>query len=481
MTKNSQYDDLGRKLLDLVGGKGNISFFTHCITRLRFNVKDKGLVDESEINKMNGVVGSQWQGDQYQIIIGQHVRDVYQVISELSGLDGAKERVAEENMVQTGNKKFSIGKIVDAISGTMMPLLPLLIGGGMLKAILLILQQLSLISTESPTSIVLTFVGDAAFYFLPVFVGATGARKFGANMAYGMLIGASLISPQFMELIDKGAPLSVFNLPIPPIPYMNSIIPMILATFVLSYVEKYVTKFTPKVLQSLVVPVVTLLIMIPLTLCLLAPIGAIAGSFLGTFITWFYETTGFLAVGFTCSVYVLLCLTGMHHALLPVGLTMLTTVGYEPLLTTAAVLYTINQGIVALVVAVKSKDTEERSTAFTCVITALVAGISEPALFGFTIKNKGLMISSMIGCFFGGIYAGITNVYCYGIAGSVGLLVFPGYVGPDPMNLVHAAIAAAISCAVTFVLGMLFGYREKDSDGKRAKFKNKKEKNVEVA
>ena len=480
MATNKKYDELADAIIPLVGGKGNIKFLAHCVTRLRFNVKDKSLIQVEAIEGLKGVVGSRWSGDQFQIIIGQHVGDVYKVVCEKIDYTPANTISSEINVKQEMKKGFTITKVFDAISGCMTPLIPLLIGGGMLKAILLILQQMSLITPENPTYIVLSFVGDSAFYFLPVFVGAMGARKFGANMVYGMLIGASLVHPQFMELVSNETPLSVFNLPIPPIPYSNSIIPMILSTFILSYVEKYMTKYTPKVLQSMLVPVLTLLIMIPLTFCLLAPIGAIAGTYLASVISWLYETTGFLAVGLTCAIYVLLCLTGMHTALLPVGITMLTTVGYEPLLTTAAVIYTINQGIVSLVVAVKSKDTEERSTAITCTITALVAGISEPALFGFTLKNKRLLICSMIGCFFGGVYAGLTHVYSYAITGTVGLLVFPGYVGPNAMNLINGAIALAISCAVTFVLGMIFGFKETDSEGNRTKL-HKKEKKVEVA
>lgn len=473
--KNSKYDELAETLIDLVGGKGNISFFTHCVTRLRFNVKDKGLIEEKAIDGTKGVVGSQWQGDQFQIIIGQHVGDVYKVICKKIGYEDKKEVSGEGAVEEAGKKKFSIGKIFDAISGCMTPLLPLLIGGGMLKAVLLILTQFSLISVDSPTYIVLSLVGDAAFYFLPVFVGATGARKFGANMGFGMLIGASLIHPQFIEAVANGAPLSVYGLPVFAASYASSIIPMILSTFILSYVEKYVTKYTPKVLQSMAVPLVTLLIMIPLTFCLLAPIGAIVGSYLAEGIMWLYNTTGFLAVGLTSATYILLCLTGMHTAILPIGFTMLATIGYDPLLATGAVLYTINQGIVALVVAIKTKDVDERSTALTCVITALVAGISEPSLFGFTLKNKKLFYSSMIGCFVGGLYAGITKTYSYAFTGTVGLLGIPGYVGPNSMNVINACIAIAISCVVTFVLGMVFAYKE-DSKEKTAK-----EKSAEVA
>ncbi|MGO3792084.1 MAG: PTS transporter subunit EIIC, partial [Enterococcus gilvus] len=306
MATNKKYDELADAIIPLVGGKGNIKFLAHCVTRLRFNVKDKSLIQVEAIEGLKGVVGSRWSGDQFQIIIGQHVGDVYKVVCEKIDYTPANTISSEINVKQEMKKGFTITKVFDAISGCMTPLIPLLIGGGMLKAILLILQQMSLITPENPTYIVLSFVGDSAFYFLPVFVGAMGARKFGANMVYGMLIGASLVHPQFMELVSNETPLSLFNLPIPPITYSNSIIPMILSTFILSYVEKYVTKYTPKVLQSMLVPVLTLLIMIPLTFCLLAPIGAIAGTYLASVISWLYETTGFLAVGLTCAIYVLL-------------------------------------------------------------------------------------------------------------------------------------------------------------------------------
>lgn len=473
--QNSKYDELAETLVDLVGGEGNISFFTHCITRLRFNVKDRGLIEEKAIDRTKGVVGSQWQGEQFQIIIGQHVGDVYKVICEKIGYEEKKDEDNKEVAEKIGKKKFSIGKVFDAISGCMAPLMSILIGGGMLKAVLLLLTQFNLMSVESPTYVVLSLVGDAAFYFLPVFVGATGARKFGTNTGLGMLIGASLIHPQFLEAVASGMPMSVYGLPVFAANYSSTIIPMILSTFILSYVEKYVTKYTPKVIQSMAVPLVTLLIMIPLTFCLLAPLGSIIGSYLAQGIMWLYDTTGFLAVGLTSAVYILLCLTGMHGAVLPIAFTMLSTIGYDPLLFTAAILYTVNQGIVALVVAVRTKDVDERSTAFTCVITALIAGISEPTLFGITLKNRKLFFSSMIGCLVGGLYIGITKTYAYAFAGTAGLLGLPGYVGPNSMNIVNMGIGIAISCAVTFILGMIFAY------GKESKEQSNKEKNVEVA
>lgn len=454
-----KYEELSDQIIDLVGGKGNVSYLAHCITRLRFTVKDKSKVKDKEIEKLPGAVGINWSGDQLQVIIGQNVGDVYKMICEKH--DFEMKGSINENL-EDKKKGFNLNTIFDSISGCVTPLLPLLIGGGMIKAVLLILLQLNLMTPENPTYIVLSFAGDAAFHFLPVFIGATGARKFGANMAYGMLIGATLIHPQFIEMITSGTPLSIYSIPVYATTYGSTIFPMILATFILSYVERFITKYTPKIVKSMVVPLLTLLIMLPLTLCLLAPLGSILGTYITDFIMWLYDTTGFFAVGIVCVLYLPLCLTGMHTATLPVLFTMLTTVGYDPLLVIASMLYTINQGVVALLSSVKTKDTEERSEALTCTFTSFVAGISEPALFGFTLKNKRLIYASMIGCFAGGLYAGITNVYCYAIAGTVGFLGLPGFVGPDSMNLINMIIAIIISGIVTFGLGFKFGYKKEE-------------------
>ncbi len=168
------YEALADEIIEVMGGKENMTFFIHCLTRLRFNVKDKGLIDNEKLKNIKGVVGSQWQGDQFQIIIGQHVGDVYKVICQKAGFE-VKEIIKEDADVP--KKKLSISLIFDSISGCVTPLLPLIIGGGLIKAVLLILLQFKLISVESSTYMVLSFTGDAAFYFLPVFLGATGAKS----------------------------------------------------------------------------------------------------------------------------------------------------------------------------------------------------------------------------------------------------------------------------------------------------------------
>lgn len=455
----SKYDDLGDSIIELIGGKENIISLKHCLTRLRFSLKDRALIDEGKINETKGVISSQWQGEQYQIIIGQHVGDVYQVICEKTGMEAIGVINADEGPTK---QKFSAVAVFDAISGCIIPIFPILIGGGLIRAILMLLLQIGIVDAENSTYIVLSFVSDAAFYFLPVFVGAAGARKFGANMAIGMLIGATLIHPQFIEMITNGVSLSVYSIPIYATNYANSIFPMILATFVLSYVEKFISKFTPQAVKSLLVPTLSLLIMVPLVLVLLAPIGAFAGGYLTAGIMWLYKSTGFFAVAVLSTIFVFLTMTGMHASLFPAILSMFAAFGYEPLIVLAGVLYTISQGVVALIVAFKTKNSEEKATALTCTLTAFVAGISEPALYGYSLRYRKLLYCSMIGCFLGGAYAGLMHVYAYAVAGSVGFLALPVFIGPDAMNLVHTIISIALTCVSTFILGIKFGYKTKE-------------------
>ena len=213
MAKNNKYEDLSNRVIDLVGGKDNITFFTHCVTRLRLTsqVKNKSLISVEEIKKIQGVIGCQWVGDQFQIIIGQAVGDVYKLICQKTGL-GQEDAVNADVKKEAFSLKKGLSDIFTNIAACIVPLLPIMIGVGMLKVILLIGQSVGWVSMDSPTAIVINFVSDAGFYFFPVFIGATASRKFGANIAISMLLGAMLIHPTFISMVAQGTPMSVFGL-----------------------------------------------------------------------------------------------------------------------------------------------------------------------------------------------------------------------------------------------------------------------------
>lgn len=309
MTDKSKFKDLSSSVIELMGGKENITYFTHCVTRLRFNVADHSKVQEEKIKELPGVLGTNWAADQFQIIIGQDVDDAFQLIQSENNLSYEKAS-ASPSSTGTKKKKNILSAILDAISGCVSPVVITLIGGGMIKVVLLLLVQFNLITTDGGTYTTLSFVADAPFYFLPVLVGAAAAEKFGANKYLGMTLGAILLSPTFVELVETtGSGGSIFGLPIAGISYSSNVFAMILTMWIASYVERFLSKKSPRMLRSIIEPLGTLLIMAPLMLVFLAPLGATIGTYLTKGIVALYNTAGFLGLAVLCAVVPIFVLT----------------------------------------------------------------------------------------------------------------------------------------------------------------------------
>ena len=461
------YEELAEKVVELVGGKENITYLSHCVTRLRFNVKDKGLVKKDEIDAIKGVVGSQWSGDQYQIIIGQSVGDAYDLIVAKTGL--ARQDAVDENLDggEEGKKKFRPAAILEYISACVTPLIHMLIGAGFLQLVVILLEQFGLMSSDSATATVLTFASNAAFYFLPIFVGATAARKLGCNMGLGMLIGAILVHPDFVSAVDAGTELSIFGLPVYSTTYSSTIFPTLLAVAVMAPVEKFFGKISPDAIRSITEPLLTLLVMIPLTLCVLAPLGNVVGTWLSDAILWLYDMTGALAVGvFTC-VCPWLVMTGSLLSTMPYMLDALNTTGSEYIILTGMIISNINQGAAALAVACKTKDTDLRSTGISCAITAVVGGVTEPAMYGVNLPLMTPMYGAMIGGLAGGLVSGFLGAGAHAITGSAGIFGVLSYLGGDFSNVLYMLAGIAVGFVVTFVATWLL-YKPEEADTAKA-------------
>lgn len=453
MKVTEKYQDLSENIVQLVGGMDNIVFFTHCVTRLRFNIKDKSLVNIDEISKQKNIIGVQWSGEQLQIIIGQEVSDVYKLISEKYNFENKETEKIKSNNIK--KERFSFNKLISDISGCITPLIPMMIGGGMIKILVLLLSQTNILSADSPSLITLTFVADASLYFLPVAIGYTGAIKFGVNPGLGMLLGGILIHPTFIAMVTENADGgSIFGIPIAAKTYTNSIFPMIITMFVAGYVERFFAKYSPKAIRSIVQPLGTLLIMVPFMLGILAPLGSYAGVYLASGIMWLYATVGPVGSALFAAFSPYLVITGMHLLLDPYTTQSLATYGKESIIGPAKFVRDFNQGISCLVVALKTKDADLKATCIACAVTAIFGGVTEPALFGVNLKCKKAMLSTIIGGLCGGFYAGLMHTarYSYGPGGVFGLSVF---ISSDPMNLINQIIAILIGCVVTFIVGMI--------------------------
>ena len=445
------YAELSRAIIENVGGKDNITVAAHCITRLRLNVNDRSKVNDSAIKALNGVLGSQWSGEQYQIIIGQTVPDLYEQVCKQTGL--AKQSAVDENP-DGEKKKFNVGTILDSITGSIIPLIPVLLGCGMIKIVIILCEMTGILNSSMPTHQVLTFVGDAGFYFLPVLVGATAARKFGGNMALGMLMGAIFIHPSFVAAVSSGTALTVYGIPVYAASYSSSLFPTILSVYVMSKIEKFVGKHSPASIRSILEPMITILVMAPLALCILGPIGALLGTYLSTAVIWLHEKIGFLSLALFTSLLPLLVMTGTHTGFIPYVTQCFADYGREPLVVTANLLSNLNQGAACAAVGVKTKDKDLRATAFSCAATAILGGVTEPGMFGVTIRFKTPLYGAMIGSFVGASLAGIMNTYAYAL-GSTGIFGIAMYVSEDIMNLVWIIVSIILGMAVTFGATMI--------------------------
>lgn len=459
-----KYDVLAKEILEKVGGEVNVANVMHCHTRLRFNLKDNSIIDLEDLKSLK-VVGAQFSGEQLQIIIGPEVSEVYNEFIKLTG--GVKEEQINENLENKPKQKRTVKGMLSAgldnIVGSIVPVLPILIASGIIKAIVLILTQMNLISADSPSVTTLSFVADATFYFLPVFVGFFAAKKFGANMATGALIGAALIHPTFVGLVNEGVAQSIFGIPIYNTNYSSTIIPVILSVWVMSIIEKWISRFSPKSLRVILVPTLTLLIMIPMTFSVLAPLGAILSGAFGELLMFVDRVFGVFGIAIFAAVVPWVIMTGMHLGVIPISLQSIATAGIDKLVLPAFLISNIAQGAACLAVGVKTKDSDLKSFAFSSAFSCIIPGISEPAMYGITLRYKTPMWASMFGSAVGGLYFGIMGA---GILSFLNPNIFAitGYVGTGvhSSNLMHALIGLAIAFVVTFAT-TLFIYKPKES------------------
>lgn len=460
-----KYEELAEQVVALVGGKNNISFLTHCVTRLRFNLKDRALADLDGIKNIPGVLGAQWSGDQLQVIIGQAVADAYAEVCEKAGI--SKQTAVDENLDEDkpkgpGGAKGVVDAIFGGISGSLTPLVPALIGCGMIKVILIFLDMLH-IPADNATYQLLSFAGDAGFYFLPILIGAFAAKKFGANMALGMVIGGLLIYPGFVAGVGAGTAYSFLGIPVYGATYTSTIFPIILSCAVMAPIEKFIAKHSPEILRSVLEPLLTIIIMIPLALCALGPVGSFLGQYLSAGVLWLYNTIGFVGVALLAAVMPFVVMTGMHGAFVPYLMQMLTAEPYmEPIFFPALVISNINQGIAALAVAVKSKNKAVKSTGLSVGVTAVIAGVSEPAMYGINMKYRTPMYGAMIGSAIGGCVAGLCKTAIQAFAGASSIIALPLFASADrPSNLIFMVLAVAVGAAATFAATWVL-YKDED-------------------
>ena len=452
------YKESGNKILSLVGGKENVINLTHCLTRLRFNLKDNNKADIAGLKALSCVLGVVKNEKDFQVIIGTDVENYYRPIS-----DALTQSEADNE------KKGNLGaRFIETVSGIFTPILPALTAAGMLQALLALLVTLGAISNQSQTYQVLSFMGNTTFYFLPVMLANSAAQKFKCNRYVAIMLGAMLIHPDFVSMvtasIESGEAIRFAGLPIYNATYSSSVIPIILGVWFMSKVEPIADRISPKAVKFFTKPLITILVSGLATLIVLGPIGYIVSTWITDGVKYLDQVAGWLVPTLIGGTLPLMVMTGIHHGLTATGINNRMTIGYDSMIYPGQLASNVAQGAAGFAVAIKAKNSQLKQMAMATSFTAM-CGITEPILFGVTMKVKTNLLATMIGGAVSGFIFGSFGVKNFS-GGAPGVLTFPSYIGLDaPMSNFYLAIAGtAVGALVAFAVAFLLYKDPKDEE-----------------
>ena len=431
-------------ILEYVGGDKNIINFEHCSTRLRFTVKDKSKVNTKKLKKVEGVMGLVINA-QVQIIIGNNVIEVYDEIMKLYIPSG------EKNDIEGEKKKVST-LILEYIVGIFQPLVPAMAGAGVLKSLLILFTTMGIFSSTSDIYKILMSISDATFYFLPLMVAVTTATKMNTNRLVALVAGAVFLFPSNINLVGNG--ISLFGIGVKNINYASQVFPAILTVLFLGVLEKYLNKISPKAIRVFFVPMVSLSIAIPVSYLILGPFGFTMGEYLTVVILFLYKKLGFIAVALLAGILPFMIAAGMHKALSPYAISSLSKLGIETLYLPASLAHNISQSGACFAVAVKAKDKQLKSTAFSAGISALM-GITEPALYGVTLLHKKVLYAIITSCILAGGVIGYFGLKALVPVGP-GLANLTMFLDPtDSKNIIYGIIGFVLSLVLSFIFTII--------------------------
>ena len=449
---------LATEILAAVGGKENVSTATHCMTRLRLELKDNSKLNEAALKAVKGVISVVKVGTQTQIVIGQGVDVVYDEFCKIADLQ--KQAAVDENLDKPKEKltiKDAINNVLAAVSSSITPVLPAFIVAGIFKMIAVLFGpgKLGLLTAESDLYILCNLVNDGVYYFLPFMVAYSAAKKFNANPIYMMILMAVSLHPRWIDMVSNNTAFTIYGIPFKMISYVQAVFPVIIMAYVTSVVEKYIKKIMPQMMRTIGIPVCTIAIMLPLGYCLFGPICSVIMSWVASAIVWLNNTLGTFAIVIVAAVWALVITFGMHvpvmMALLPVWMEM----GYDAIVSPAGIACAFANLGVEISYALRADGEENRSLGWSCFVTNFTANIGEPYLYGIYLRDRKAFVYHTL--------ASMAGAAVMGILGAK-VTMFSG-VGFPILNFlrfgetaVQGALGMAVSTAVGLVLGLIFGY-----------------------
>lgn len=462
------YDALAKFILDHVGGSENVVSLRHCVTRLRFKLKDESRADTKALTQHEWIIDVIQKGGQYQVVIGNDVEDAFDAVMKLGKFAGT----SEDTKVADDEGKSLFDRLVDMISSILTPVIPLLAGCGIIKGLLAFCTALKWIDPTSGFAQILSAAGDSLFYFFPVFLGYTSAEKFGMNKLLGMAIGATLVHPTIVNLkaaeplftLFEGSPIATnvtttfLGIPVLMVSYTSSVMPIIAATFFGARVEKFFKKIVPDVVKMFVVPAATLAITVVLTLLLVGPVVTWASQLIAAGITAVQKFSPVLTGVLVGGLWQVLVVFGLHHAFTPIALNSLMVQGYENLTCYMAAVPFTTMAVV-LAVYLRTKDKKLKSVALPAAISSFF-GVSEPSIYGVTLPLKRPFAFTLVSSAVGGAILGMFGCMRY-TQGGLGFFNIPAFINPAApeldMTFYGVFIAIGVAMAMGFLLTFFFG------------------------
>ena len=440
-------------VLELSGGTGNISSITHCSTRLRFFIRDKSKVDTATIEKTKPVLGVVFNGDELQIILGKNLIPVYSEATRLYNESGGGGSAADAPKKEEKlTPKAALDKVVGFVSASVTPLIPGLVAGGMLKVFLLLGTLAYEPFKSSQAYELLSMAANIPFYFMPVFVAYGAAKKLGATPLYAMSVAGALVYPDFVKLLKSGTDVSMFGLPVSVVSYSSTLLPALLISLFAYHCEKFLVKIVPGILKSVFVGMLTIGISFTLGITIFGPFGDMVGAKIVHVFVFASEYFAPIAIALLAGCMPWLVMTGMHHAVTPFMVQAFANPGYDFFFRPSYILHNMAEGGACLGVGLRAKNKTLKGECFSLAFGCIVAGVTEPAIYGVNFRLKKPMFGVMSGAAAGGIVAGLfgATAYVYGYSTILALPIFQ-----ETILAMAAAVGVAIIVAaiVTFFLG----------------------------
>lgn len=442
--------EMAAQILKLVGGEQNISQLTHCATRLRFVLKDDSKADVKELDRIEGVLKAQNKGGQLQVVIGAKVDSVYEELCKIAN-------IKSEDSGEKSKKGNPVNRVLETIAGIFTPILPALVGCGMIKCLATILTAAGLVSGKSGVISIINMVGDVVFYFLPFFLAVSAARKFKTNEFLAIALAGTLLYPTILDAANniaktKVTTINFLGLPILLVKYTSSVIPIILTVWALSYLYKAVDKVIPEFLRVILTPMITLLVMVPLELILLAPFGSYVGNQLTWVINMLFSIGGVLAGALLGFFRPILVMFGMHYAIMPMQIQQIATTK-STVLMPSALAANLAQAGAAFGVFILTKNKAMKSAAGSSAITAAF-GVTEPAIYGVNLRYKrpffaGCAAAALVSGFFSLVNASATAIALPGV-----LSLSTYQANKFSYIVIGTAAAAVLGCVFTLIAGI---------------------------